>query len=157
MWPKSSKKLVKDKALVKLQAWHFTSKSSLYGWSRNKWLLLNLNVALDVWFLFMFKNVKMFKYNVFSLCKSQNESTFSEDLSFLNRGSHLNITSKYFSFFNNKPLASWVAHITRDFLHIIPVRIIVPWSKLLSMKELHQIHNFFYKHSVYKHTRFAEI
>ena len=27
-----------------------------------------------------------------------------------------NITSKYFSFFNNKPPASRVAHITRDFL-----------------------------------------
>ena len=27
-----------------------------------------------------------------------------------------NITSKYFSFFNNKPSASWVAYITRDFL-----------------------------------------
>ena len=27
-----------------------------------------------------------------------------------------NITSKYFSFFNNKLPASWVAHITRDFL-----------------------------------------
>ena len=27
-----------------------------------------------------------------------------------------NITSKYFSFFNNKPPTSWVAHITRDFL-----------------------------------------
>ena len=27
-----------------------------------------------------------------------------------------NITSKYFSFFDNKPPASWVAHITRDFL-----------------------------------------
>ena len=26
----------------------------------------------------------------------------------------LNITSKYFSIFNNKPPASWVAHITRD-------------------------------------------
>ena len=26
-----------------------------------------------------------------------------------------NITSKYFSFFKNKPPASWVAHITRDF------------------------------------------
>ena len=26
------------------------------------------------------------------------------------------ITSKHFSFFNNKPPASWVAHITRDFL-----------------------------------------
>ena len=27
-----------------------------------------------------------------------------------------NITSKYFSFFNNKPPVSWVAHITTDFL-----------------------------------------
>ena len=27
-----------------------------------------------------------------------------------------NITSKYFRFFHNKPHASWVAHITRDFL-----------------------------------------
>ena len=27
-----------------------------------------------------------------------------------------NITSKYFSFFNNKPSAGWVTHIARDFL-----------------------------------------
>ena len=27
-----------------------------------------------------------------------------------------NIASKYFSFLNNKPPASWVAHIIRDFL-----------------------------------------
>ena len=27
-----------------------------------------------------------------------------------------NITSKYFRFFNNKPSAGWVAHITEDFL-----------------------------------------
>ena len=27
-----------------------------------------------------------------------------------------NITAKYFSIFNNKPPASWVAHVTRDFL-----------------------------------------
>ena len=27
-----------------------------------------------------------------------------------------NITSTYFSFFNNKPPVSWVVHITRDFL-----------------------------------------
>ena len=27
-----------------------------------------------------------------------------------------NITSKYFSIFNNRPPASWVAHITKDFL-----------------------------------------
>ena len=31
-----------------------------------------------------------------------------------------NITSKYFSFFNNKPHVSWVAHITRDFLTCYP-------------------------------------
>ena len=28
----------------------------------------------------------------------------------------LNNTSKYFSFFSNKPAVSWVAHIARDFL-----------------------------------------
>ena len=39
-----------------------------------------------------------------------------------------NITSKYFDTFNNKPPASLVAHITMDFLHVIPVRIITPWS-----------------------------
>ena len=37
---------VKDKTPVKLHAWHFTSKTFLYGWSRNKWLLLNSNMAL---------------------------------------------------------------------------------------------------------------
>ena len=31
-----------------------------------------------------------------------------------------NITSKYFSFFYNKPPATWVAHITRDFLTRYP-------------------------------------
>ena len=31
IWPKSSKTPVKDKTPVKLQAWHFTSKASLYG------------------------------------------------------------------------------------------------------------------------------
>ena len=31
------------------------------------------------------------------------------------------------AFFNNKPPPGWVAHITRDFLTVIPVHIIVPW------------------------------
>ena len=30
------------------------------------------------------------------------------------------ITSKYFSIFNNKPPASWVAHVSRDFLACYP-------------------------------------
>ena len=33
--------------------------------------------------------------------------------------------------FNNKPPASWVARITRDFLHVISVCIIIPWFCLL--------------------------
>ena len=39
-------------------------------------------------------------------------------LQFLSRGKiqKFNITSKYFSIFNNKLPASWVTHITRDFL-----------------------------------------
>ena len=36
-----------------------------------------------------------------------------------------NKASKYFNFFNNKPPASWVAHITRDFLHVIPIKSIL--------------------------------
>ena len=36
-----------------------------------------------------------------------------------------NISSKYFSIFNNKPPASWVTQ--GIFLHVIPVWIIVPW------------------------------
>ena len=39
-------------------------------------------------------------------------------------------TLKYFSISNNKPPASWVADITKDFLHVIPVRIIVPCSNI---------------------------
>ena len=35
-----------------------------------------------------------------------------------------NITAKYFIIFNNKPPTSWVAH--GIFVHVIPVRIIVP-------------------------------
>ena len=32
MWPKSSKRLVKDKTPVKLQAWHFTFKTRSSDW-----------------------------------------------------------------------------------------------------------------------------
>ena len=39
-----------------------------------------------------------------------------------------NITLKYYSIFNNKPPASWVAHIRRDFFHDISVRFIVSWT-----------------------------
>ena len=53
-----------------------------------------------------------------------------------------NVTSKYFSFFNNKPSASWVAHITGDFLHVIPVHIIVPWwnKKIRFVKWMLSLH-----------------
>ena len=41
------------------------------------------------------------------------DSTFSHT----NENSKMfNITSKYFSFFNSKPPANWVVHITMDFL-----------------------------------------
>ena len=39
MWLKTSKTPIKDKTPLKLQAWHITFKTSLYCWSRNKWLL----------------------------------------------------------------------------------------------------------------------
>ena len=41
----SSKTPINYKTPVKLLAWHFTSKTSLYGWSRKKRLLLKLNIA----------------------------------------------------------------------------------------------------------------
>ena len=52
-----------------------------------------------------------FQKTLFS--KTNQDSTFS--------GTHenskiFNITSKYFSFFNNKPPANWIAHITKVFL-----------------------------------------
>ena len=45
MWSKSTKTIVNDKTHVELPVWHFTSKTSLYDWSWNKWLLLNSNIA----------------------------------------------------------------------------------------------------------------
>ena len=47
-------------------------------------------------------------------CKDQSFSLTRENSKIFN------ITSKYFSFFNNKPPASWVAHITSDFLTCCP-------------------------------------
>ena len=38
-----------------------------------------------------------------------------------------NKTSKYFSFFNNTSPASWVRIEQGISLHVVPVRIIVPW------------------------------
>ena len=52
IWPKSSKTPAKDKTTVKLQAWNFTSKTSLYGWSQNKWMLLNSNIFFSIWDFF---------------------------------------------------------------------------------------------------------
>ena len=47
----------------------------------------------------------------------------------------LNITTKYFSFFNNKPPVGWVGHITRDFLTCYSCSIIVPWTdKMIAFK-----------------------
>ena len=43
--------------------------------------------------------------------ETNQDSTFSHT-----RENSKILTLKYFSFFNNKPPASWVAHITRDFL-----------------------------------------
>ena len=48
-----------------------------------------------------------------------------------------NITSKYCSIFNNKPPASWVAHITRDFLTCYSC---LYYSSILKMKK-----HFFWK------------
>ena len=48
-----SKHQWKNKTSVKLQAWHFIFKTSLYDWSRNKWLLLNSNI-LFLWCLICF-------------------------------------------------------------------------------------------------------
>ena len=45
--------------------------------------------------------------------KTNQDSTFSHTRE---NSKMFSITSKYFSFFNNKPPASWVVHITRDFL-----------------------------------------
>ena len=47
------------------------------------------------------------------LAETNQDSTFS---STCKNSKMFNITSKYFFFFNNKPPASWVAHIIRDFL-----------------------------------------
>ena len=44
-----------------------------------------------------------------------------------------NIASKYFCIFKNAPPARWVAHITRGFLDVVPVCIVVPcWRSLWS-------------------------
>ena len=47
------------------------------------------------------------------ICIDHQDSTFSQTRE---NSKMFNITSKYFSFFNNKPPATWVGHIARDFL-----------------------------------------
>ena len=45
------------------------------------------------------------------------------------------ISSRYFSISNNKPPASWVAHISRDFLTCYSCSIIVPWLHANAIKQ----------------------
>ena len=57
-----------------------------------------------------------------------------------------NITSKYFSFFNNTSLATWVAHTTRNvILHVVPVHIIVSWWKVTENSWLKRQRNQVYE------------
>ena len=53
------------------------------------------------------------KKYVWQFAETNQDSTFSHTSE---NSKMFNITSKYFSFFNNKPTARWVAHITKDFL-----------------------------------------
>ena len=74
-------------------------------WLDDSWKLIYINQS-DSTISFTWKNAKMFY-----------------------------ISSKHFSIFNKEPPASWVAHITRDFLTrgFIPVRIIIPclvWQQI---------------------------
>ena len=46
-----------------------------------------------------------------------------------------NIKSRYFSFFNNKPAASWVAHAARVYL-VCYSCIIVPWQNLIQSEQI---------------------
>ena len=55
--------------------------------------------------------VGQFKKRLFALANQDSIFSHTQENSKM-----LNITSKYSRFFNNKPPASWVAHITRDFL-----------------------------------------
>ena len=55
---------VKDKTPVKFQAWQFTSKTSLYDWSQNKWLLLNSNIAPLMFDLCLHLKIKRCSSNI---------------------------------------------------------------------------------------------
>ena len=58
------------------------------------------------------------------LHRPNQDSTFSHTRKNSNM---FKITLKYFSFFSNKPPASWVVHRIRDCVNVIPVPIIIPW------------------------------
>ena len=71
----------------------------------------------------MWKQEKEAGTNFVLLCHSKiwlgNSKETNQDSTFSHSPENskmFNITSKFFSFFNNKPPASWFAHITRDFL-----------------------------------------
>ena len=52
--------------LVKLQAWHSTSRTPLNGGSCNRWLFFIQikSCSFDTWFVFLFKSMKTFKQNL---------------------------------------------------------------------------------------------
>ena len=60
------------------------------------------------------------KKNLFAY--DNEDSTFFHTL---NNSKNFNITSKYFSLFNNKPPPNCDLHVTRDFLTCFLVRILV--------------------------------
>ena len=108
-------------------------------WSRVRLARNKKRLITDI---IMVKTVTLYKKLFFSLkvLKARKEAgtnfillyNINQDSTFSHTRENskiFNITSKYFSFFNKKPPASWVTHITRgDFWHIIPAWIIVPWS-----------------------------
>ena len=63
-----------------------------------------------------FLGLTSFYYVSWEIWLGNSKKLICTDQSGLVYSKMFNITSKYFSFFNNKPTASWVDHITRDFL-----------------------------------------
>ena len=61
-------KILKNARKLKFQVWQFTSRAHLYDYncSQNEWLLLIKfkSCPFDVWFVLMFKNIKMFQQNL---------------------------------------------------------------------------------------------
>ena len=92
------------------------------------------------------------------ICKDQSRFYIS---SICENSIMFRITSKYFSFFQNKPLASWSAHITRDVLTYYSCSYyssMLPWVK--TQQQTHcvksfQIRSFFW--SVFSRIRISDI